>query len=130
MQKGFGVKAGLLGEFRSTYFRLDARNGYSVTRATRLVELANPNTPDEQVLSLDDSHGYVERMYTIVRYREADNGVYVEVDALTLSRDIPASVRWLVSPLVQRFSKQLMTATLEKLRDKVASRREFESASR
>lgn len=130
VQKGFGVKAGLLGEFRSTYFRLDARNGYSITRATRLVELANPNTPNEQALPLEASRGYVERMYTIVRYRETDDGVYVEVDALTLSRDIPASVRWLVSPLVQRFSKQLMTATLEKLRDKVASRREFESASR
>jgi len=32
------------------------------------------------------------------RFEERDGGVYVEVEAIALSRDVPASLRWLVEP--------------------------------
>lgn len=119
--KGFGIKSGLRGDFRSTYVSLDARQGYSVTEATRLVELEHPGTAEEREFSPAEAHGYIQRMFTIVRYREMGDGVVVEVETLTLSRDIPASVRWLVEPFVERFSKQVLTGTLEKFRDRVES---------
>lgn len=129
VQKGFGVKAGLLGEFRSTYFRIDARTGYSVTEATDLVELQDAGGEAEQRLSMSAARGYVERVFTIVRYRETERGVYAEVDTRTLSRGIPVAVRWLIAPIIERFSRQTMADTLERLRDKVTATREIESAS-
>ncbi len=129
MQKGFGVKAGLLGEFRTTYSRLDSGTGYSVTEATQLVELRNPESSDEQPLPSDASRGYVEKVFTIVKYRESGSGVLVELESLTLSRGVPASVRWLIAPIVQRFSRQVMTDTLQRLSDKVQASQAFESAS-
>jgi hypothetical protein len=129
VQKGFGVKTGLLAQFRSRYVQLDSSSGYSVTEATQLSELENAGTPDERSLPFNEAHGYVEKAFTIVRYRESEGGVYVEVETLTLSRDIPSAVRWMVSPLVQKFSRQVMTATLDSLRNRVADKRTVESAS-
>ena len=129
-EKGFGLKAGLLGDFRSKYYRLNSTTGYTITESTSLSELANPGTPDERIVPLAASRGYVEGVFTIVRYREATGGLYVEIETLTLSRDIPASVRWMVSPLVQRFSRQVMTGTLDHFRNQVIASRTYESASR
>jgi hypothetical protein len=129
VQKGFGIKAGLLGEFRTTYIQLNARMGYSVTEATQLVELQNPGSPGEKPLSMSASHGYIEKVFTIVRYRQFDGGVSVEVESLTLSRGVPASVRWLIAPIIDRFSREAMTSTMEKLRDRTQAAQTFESAS-
>lgn len=116
IQKGFGVKAGLIGEFHSVYHTLTPGAGYSVTRSTELTELADPGTEDEHAVAFSKSHGYVERVCTIVRYRQVGQGVYVEVEALTLSRGVPGAVRWLVAPLIERFSRETMTATLERFK--------------
>jgi hypothetical protein len=128
VQKGFGVKAGLVGEFKSTYRSLTPDVGYSVTEATSLTELADVGTADERPLLLEDAHGYVEKVFTIVRYRQVEGGIYVEVETLTLSRDVPPAVRWLVSPLIQRFSHHTMADTLEILRAKVQGASTTESA--
>ncbi len=130
VQKGFGIKAGLLGEFRTTYFQLNAGTGYSVTETKQLIELQNPGSPEERPMSMDTSHGYVEKIFTIVRYQQYDKGVSVEVETLTLSRGVPASVRWLIAPMIERFSRQTMAGTMEILRDKIPATQTFESASR
>jgi hypothetical protein len=129
VQKGFGVKAGLVGEFRSMYFLLNSRTGYSVTEATDLVELQDAAGTVEQPLPMNKAHGYIEKVFTIVRYRESESGVYVEVDTLTLSRGVPATVRWLIAPMIERFSRHTMAVTLESLRNKVESTGKLESAS-
>lgn len=128
VQKGFGVKAGLMGEFKSTYHSLTPDVGYSVTKATALTELADVGTPDERALSLEEAHGYVEKVFTIVRYRQVEGGIYVEVETLTLSRDVPSAVRWLVSPLIQRFSHHTMADTLQILRANVQQASATDSA--
>lgn len=129
VQKGFGIKAGLLGEFRTNYFQSNAGTGYSITEATQLTELQNPESPDEKALSLSAAHGYVEKVLTIVKYKESTQGVSVEVETLTLSRAMPASLRWLVAPLIQRFSRQTMNETLVRLRDKIKAVQAVQSAS-
>ncbi len=118
-QKGFGVKLGLLGVFRSQYYPLSPQAGFSITEATELNELENPATSKERVIPFGSSHGYVEKMFTVVRYREVDTGIYVQVETLTLSRDIPGAVRWLVAPIIQRFSRQTMAGTLKSLKDHI-----------
>lgn len=128
-QKGFGVKAGLSGVFRSNYYRLSSNEGYSLTEATTLDELENPGTPEERLIPFGASHGYVEKIFTIIRYHQANRGVYVEIETLTLSRGVPISVRWMISPVIQRFSRQTMKGTLESLSDRIRATGEFESAS-
>ncbi len=128
VQRGFGVKAGLIGVFRSSYHQLSSTEGYSITEATSLDELESPGSSEERLVPFGASHGYVEKMFTIVRYREAGRGVYVEIETLTLSRGVPISVRWMISSVIQRFSRQTMTGTLESIRDKVRATEELSAS--
>jgi hypothetical protein len=123
----FGVKAGLRGDFESHYTSINRNQGFSITEASRLVELENTGTADERELSSNEAHGYIERMLTVVRYLEAGDGVVVEVEAMTLSRDVPGAVRWVIAPLIERFSRQVLAGTLEKFRARVQAEQELTS---
>jgi len=45
------------------------------------------------------------------RFEERDGGVYVELEAIALSRDVP--VRWIVNPIVRRVSRNSMLLSLQ-----------------
>jgi hypothetical protein len=45
--------------------------------------------------------------------------VYIEIEAIVLSRDIPGSLSWLVKPMIRRVAKASLTNTLQQTRDAV-----------
>ena len=47
------------------------------------------------------------------RFAEGDGGVYVECEALVLSRPTPSLLRWIADPLVARASRRTLEATLK-----------------
>jgi hypothetical protein len=102
-------------------FQLDATHAYIVADTTRVQEVENYGRPDERVLLPDRGKGYVWRLHTVSRYEERDGGVYVEMETIALSREIPAAVRWLVSPAVAHFSKSEITASLRQTREAVTA---------
>ena len=55
--------------------------------------------------------GIIWRLYSITRYQERDGGVYVELEAIALSRDIPGGLRWIVEPIVRRVSRSSLVAS-------------------
>jgi hypothetical protein len=66
----------------------------------------------------------------VARYEERDGGVYLELEAMALTRDIPASLAWMVKPLVNHLSINSLMTSLRQTRDAVASsRRDPEAAS-
>jgi len=67
-------------------------------------------------------HGFLWRLRSYWRYEQTRDGVRVELDSLTLSRDIPSLVRAIASPLVNRVARESTHRTLNALR------RHFETA--
>src|SRR5437879_1811447 len=65
--------------------------------------------------------GFIWRLHSIARYEERDGGVYLELEAIALTREIPASLRWLVNPVVNHLSTNSLTTTLRQTRDSVNS---------
>jgi hypothetical protein len=130
IQKGLGVRSGLLADFRSRYVQVDAKSGYIVTESLKLIELQSPGKPDERQLSLAESKGFVERSFTLVRYRETDQGVLIRMESMMLSRDVPSSIRWLVSPFIHKFARQTMSTTLERIKDRVCSESDSSSVAK
>src|SRR6185295_17160743 len=98
-------KAMLDTDYESCYIRLDDRRGYTVSRTTRIQEIEQAGTPGERLLPEGEGRGLIWRLFGITRYVERDGGVYVELEAIGLSRDIPGSLRWLVEPIVRRVSQ-------------------------
>ena len=46
------------------------------------------------------------------RYKQFDGGVLVEIESLTLSRDLPAIIGPLIRPIVTSTARESMTRTL------------------
>ena len=119
VSKTLSFKTGLRGEFQSRFVSESSAAGYSISQSTKLRELDDPDGPHEHDLSPNQDHGYVQRILTVVRYREEKDGLFAEVESVTLSRDIPAPVRWIANPIVERVSREVMTATLDTLKEKL-----------
>ena len=108
MNKAVLARTALEVETQSTYSPVDVRRLYSVSFTSRIQQIEGYGSATEHKLPPDQGNGYIWRMYSITRFEERDGGVYCEVEAMTLSRDIPFALRWLVEPMVRRFSKNTL----------------------
>ena len=115
------VTAVLESQFATADFPLDAKRWYIVADSTRVQEVENYGQPNERLLPPDHGRGYIWRLHTITRYEERDGGVYVEMEAIALSRDIPAAIRWFVAPAIARFSQSEIMTSLRQTREAVTT---------
>jgi putative flippase GtrA len=103
-------------EYDVDYKRLAPDRAFSNSISTRIVEIENPGTPRERALPEGDDHGYMWRLNSYWRYKQVDGGVLVEIESLTLSRDLPAIVGPLIRPIVNSTARESMTRTLSSVR--------------
>jgi hypothetical protein len=94
------------------YGRLDDQHVYSFSHTTRIQEVENPGKQDERERPVGDDHGFLWRLNTYWRLEQADGGVYVQCEAVTLTRDIPTGLGWLVGPFVEKVPRESLTFTL------------------
>jgi len=122
MQKVLFVTAAMKGEYETRYVQVDAKRWYAISQSRRLRAIEKFGQPDMHVLPPDRGPGYVWRLYTFTKFEESDGGVYIELEALGLSRDVPSLLRWLVDPIVEHLPRNSLHATLEETRDAVLAR--------
>jgi hypothetical protein len=108
-------------DYEGAYFQLDDRHWYSVTHSTRVQEVENYGEASECRLAEGTGTGFIWRLYSVARFEERDGGVYAELEAVALSRDIPASLRWLVTPVVRRVARSSLATSLAETRAAVGS---------
>jgi hypothetical protein len=120
INKSWLTKNALDSDYHSSYIQVDASRWYSISDTTRVQEIADYGQPDERKLPADEGSGYLWRLHSITRFEERDGGVYVEVEASALSRDIPGSLRWLVDPIARRVSRHSLLTSLRQTQDAVS----------
>ena len=98
------------------YFRDSATREHSRSSALRIREVANPDTKEEKEKSPEEDNGYLWEMETWWRMEERDGGVYVQNEAVTLTRDIPAGLGWLIGPFVTSIPKETLEFTMNATR--------------
>ena len=108
-------------EYQACYLQLDELRWYSTAHTTRVQEIRHYGRPDEQELPPNQGSGYIWRLYSVARFEERDGGVYIELEAIALSRDIPVGVRWLVDPIVRRVSRNTLLISLQQMEEAVRS---------
>ena len=113
------VNFAMEGRYEANDVTLDAHRGYSVIHATEVREFQDYGHNGQRLLPAGTGSGFVWHVRSVARYEERDGGVYLEMEALALTRDIPPSMRWLIVPLVNRISVNSLTATLRQTRDAV-----------
>lgn len=103
-------------EYDVDYKRLAPDRALSNSISTRIVEIENAGTPRERALPEGDDHGYMWRLNSYWRYQQLPDGVLVEVESLTLSRDLPPIIGPLIRPIVNSTARESMTRTLASVR--------------
>lgn len=125
LNKTLVAKFALDAEFQTTYTRLDRTRWYSVANSTRIREIDGYGQADQHELAPDTGRGFIWRLYNIARFEQRDGGVYIEMETVALSRDVPSAVRWVVNPVVRRASKGSMVVSLQKTQEAVVGSKEL-----
>jgi len=92
---------------------IDAHHGYSISRSIHIAELDSTNRP----LSAADEHGFLWRLNTYWSYEERDGGLYLQIEAVSLSRSIPAGLGWAIRPYVDSIPRESLEFTLTSARN-------------
>lgn len=91
----------------------DAEDGYSISRSTRVDEIASAGSRNEHALSPADGHGFLWRMNTYWGYEQRDGGLYIQVESVSLSRSIPMGLGWAVGPFIESIPHDSLEFTLQ-----------------
>ena len=78
------------------YVHLNRERWQSRSYSTHIGEVENADKPDERELPAGKDHGFLWRLYSYWRFEERDGGVYVECEAVSLTRNVPAGLGWLI----------------------------------
>jgi len=104
------------------YYKLDPKRAYSRSHTIRVNEVENPNAPNERQKPPGQGEGYMWSMDTYWRFLERDGGVYVRCDAISLTRDVPTGLGWLIGPFITSIPKESLSGTLKATRTAMQKR--------
>ncbi len=111
------VEAVFATEHDVTFARHGPDRASSRSTATRIVELEDGR---EQPPGRD--RGFLWRLNSYWRYEAVPGGVLVELESLTLSRDVPALLAPIATPIVRRIARESIERTLTGIRDQLGSK--------
>jgi hypothetical protein len=92
--------------------QLDAQHLQVTSRSTRIAEAKNSDGSYDRESPVGGGAGYLWRLNSDWRFEGADGGVYAECEAISLSRDVPFGLGWMLKGFVERFPKDSMLNTL------------------
>ena len=116
VDKAMFMRRALDSEYESRFVEVDSHKWYSVAETTRVQEVS-----DEGRIPDGEGSGYIWRLCTMSRFEERDGGVYIETEAMALSRPIPVALHWVVDPIVKRVSRASLSTSIEQTREATGS---------
>ena len=104
------------------YFRDSLTQAHSRSATTKVSQVDNPGKKDERDRPPGNDDGFMWRMDTWWRVVERDGGVYVQSEVVSLTRDIPTGLGWMVKPFVTSIPQESLEFTMEATRKAVEGR--------
>jgi hypothetical protein len=93
------------------------------SHTTRIAEVEAAGTPQERVRPPDTGYGFLWRLNSYWRFQECEDGARVECRALSLTRDVPFGLGWVIEPIIQKLPKESLINTLRATRQALQGRR-------
>ena len=98
------------------YTQLDPKHWRSASRTTRIAEVENPGKKDEREKAPGTGEGFLWRLNSYWDFLERDGGVYLECEAISLTRDVPTGLGWLIEPIIRNLPQESLANTLKSTR--------------
>jgi hypothetical protein len=103
------------------YYPVNSARWYSRSYSTRIAEVANADTPNEHEKPIGHDGGFLWRINSYWKFEEKDGGVYIECESISLTRDIPTGLGWLIRPFVTSIPKESLEMTMGSTRAALAA---------
>lgn len=94
------------------YFPIDATHCRSQSRTVKIAEVENPGKRDEREMPPGTGNGFLWRLDTYWRFQQRDGGTWIECEAISLTRDIPTGLGWLIEPIIRSLPRESLENTL------------------
>jgi hypothetical protein len=94
----------------------------SASRTTRISEVENAGKSNERALPPGTGQGFLWRLYSYWRFVERDGGTWIECEAISLTRDVPTGLGWIIEPIIKNLPKNSLRNTLESTRRALSGR--------
>ena len=98
------------------YTPIDKTRWRSVSRTTRIAEVDSPGKPGEREKPPGTGEGFLWRLNSYWRFQERDGGTWLECEAVSLTRDIPTGLGWIVEPIIRDLPRESLANTLRSTR--------------
>ena len=98
------------------YTPVDKTRWRSVSRTTKIAEVEKAGKPDEREKPPGTGEGFLWKLNSYWRFEERDGGVWVECEAISLTRDVPTGLGWIVEPIIRDLPKESLANTLRSTR--------------
>ncbi len=98
------------------YSSLDRARWLCRSYTTRILEVEGAGSSQETILPPDTGYGFLWRLYSYWRFQEKQGGVFVECRAISLSRNVPLGLGWLIEPIIQKLPRESLVNTLDATR--------------
>jgi len=70
-------------------------------------------------MPVGDDDGFLWRLYSYWRFYQSQDGVFVQCHAISLTRNVPAGLGWIVRPFLETIPRDSLRFTLEATRNAV-----------
>lgn len=104
------------------YSSLDHTRWLCRSYTTRILEVEGAGSGSETIMPPDTGYGFLWRLYSYWRFQEKKCGVCVECRAISLSRNVPFGLGWLIEPIIQVLPKESLLNTLNATRQALKRR--------
>lgn len=81
--------------------------------ATEIAEVSDAGTDKERRLPPGHDHGFLWRLQTYWTLEETPQGLWLEVRSVSLTRDVPAGLGWILKPIVRDLPRESLEALME-----------------
>jgi hypothetical protein len=99
-------------EFEIRYTQVDKTRWTSISRSRKVAEVERAGKPGERELPPGTGEGFLWKLTSYWRFVERDGGTWVECRAISLTRDVPAGLGWLIEPIIRNLPKESLVNTL------------------
>jgi hypothetical protein len=90
----------------------DPKHLIVISRSTHIGEVKDPGKSTTEEVTPGSDSGFLWRLNSYWRFEAADGGVYARCEAISLSRDVPAGLGWMLKGFLESFPKESMVNTL------------------
>jgi hypothetical protein len=104
------------------YGTVDATHAWSHSWTTHVQQVDHPGESNESLEPEGHDDGFLWRMNTYWRFEEKEGGTYIESQSISLTRDIPTGLGWMIGPYVTSIPSESLNFMLARTRTAILER--------